>query len=239
MDKREMSLQNEREHRPNMEIKILYTTEAAREAEGTAVIIDVLRACTTIPILFDKGAVEIVPVRTPEEVLPYEKEGYVLVGEGEHGHNHDAFHHINSPSEVVNEDFAGKRIVLRSNNATQSIIDAAKAQEIILASFVNLDAVVNYIHESKPNVVSLVALGRLGKRGLEDDECAEAIKNLLEGKPYDFEDMKRRVSICECAVLVRETLGKPKDVDMALTVNSFPIVPKVFTEGDMKVIKPA
>ncbi|KKQ53367.1 hypothetical protein A2865_03785 [Candidatus Woesebacteria bacterium RIFCSPHIGHO2_01_FULL_39_17] len=221
-----------------MEIKILYTTEAAKNAIGIAVIIDVLRACTTIPILFDKGAVEIIPVKTPDEALTYEKEGFVLVGEGEHGHAHDAFHHINSPSEVVSENFTGKKIVLRSNNATQSILDATKAQDIIMASFVNLDAVVEYIRKSKPNVVSLVALGRLGERGLEDDECAEAIKSALEGKAYDFEDMRKRVSVCDCAVLVRDTLGKPKDVEVALEVNSYPVVPKVYSEGDIKVIRP-
>ena len=222
-----------------MIINIIYTSGAAKEAEGTVVIIDVLRACTTIPILFEKGAVEIIPVRTPEEAVSYEKEGYVLVGEGEHGHVHDAYHHVNSPSEVVNEDFTGKRIVLRSNNATQAIINAVKANDIVLASFVNLDVVVDYIHQGVPEIVSLVALGRLGERGLEDDECAEAIKASLENKSYDFEDMKERVSVCECAALVRETLGKPKDVEIALNVNSFPIIPKVYTEGNLKVIRTA
>jgi len=220
-----------------VEIKTLFTTKSAKKARGLTVIIDVLRACTTIPILFNNGAEEIVPVRSPEEALTYENEGYVLVGEGEHGHAHDAFHHTNSPSEVVNEDFSGKRIVLRSNNATLAMIDADKAETIVLASFVNLNAVVNFIQKRKPKVVSLVALGRLGERGLEDDECAEAIKSILENKPYDFEDMKKRVSVCECAILVRDTLGKPKDVEMALDVDFYPIVPKVFSEGDVKVIR--
>ena len=221
-----------------MEIKIFSTIEGAKNAIGLAVIIDVLRACTTIPVLFDKGAVEIIPVRTLDEALAYEKKGFVLVGEGEHGQAHDAFHHINSPSEVVNEDFTGKRIVLRSNNATKAIMDAAKSEDTVLASFVNLNAVVDYIRKNKPKVVSLVALGRLGERGLEDDECAGAIKSILENKPYDFEDMKKRVSVCDCAVLVRETLGKPKDVDMGLEVNSYPIVPRVDTENKIKVIRP-
>ncbi len=221
-----------------MRIDIRYLVDGAKNAQGIVVIIDVLRACTTIPILFSKGATEIIPVRTPDEAVTYEKEGFVLVGEGEHGHAHDAYHHINSPSDVVEEDFTGRTIVLRSNNATQAILNATKASDIILASFVNLEAIVSYIKRQKPKAVSLIALGRLGERGLEDDECGEAIKSELESKPYDYEDMKKRVSICECAVLVRDTLGKPKDVEMALRVNSFPIVPRVFTEGKTKTIRP-
>ena len=99
-----------------MNIETRYLVEGSKEAEGLVVIIDVLRACTTIPILFKQGARKIIPVLTPEDALEYGKLGYVLVGEGEHGHKHDAFHHINSPSEVYKENFSGKDIVLRSNN---------------------------------------------------------------------------------------------------------------------------
>lgn len=112
---------------------------------------------------------------TPEDAAKYEKLGYVLVGEGEHGNKHDAFHHINSPSEVYIEDFSGKQIVIRSNNATQAILNADKADDILLASFVNLEAIAGYIKKQNASRVSLIALGRLGERGLEDDLCAEAI----------------------------------------------------------------
>lgn len=221
-----------------MDIKINYLVKGAKQADGIVIIIDVLRACTTIPILFYKGAKEIIPVTTIEEAERFEKQKYVLVGEGEAGGRHNAFHHNNSPSEVYKEDFTGKSIVLRSNNATQAILNVEKAEEIVLASFVNLEAVANYIKDKNPKKVTMIALGRLGKRGLEDDICAEAIKLSLEGKSFDFENMKKVIYVCDCAKLVRETLGVPKDVDMALELNSYPVVPKIFTEGNMKLIRP-
>jgi 2-phosphosulfolactate phosphatase len=221
-----------------MDIKIKYLVDGVKNAEGMVIIIDVLRACTTIPILFHKGAKEIIPVSSIEEVERFEKEKFVLVGEGEAGSKHGAFHHNNSPSEVYKEDFTGKSIVLRSNNATQAINNSEKADEVILASFVNLDAVVSYVKNQNTERVNIVALGRLGKRGLEDDLCAEAIKLNLKGKSFDFKKMKKKIHICKCAVLVRETLGKPEDVEMALKLNSYPVVPRIYVEDKIKFIKP-
>ena len=220
-----------------MKIKIHSLIEGSREAEGIVVIIDVLRACTTIPILFSQGANEIIPVITPEEATEYEKHGYILVGEGEHGSVHDSFHYNNSPSEIYTVDFTDKTIVIRSNNATKAILNAKKASEIVLASFVNLDAVVNYIRNHHIEDVTLVPLGRMGEKGLEDELCAEAIKDKLEGLAYDFEEYRKRVYGCDCAVLVRETLKKPEDVEFALKLNSYPIVPKVYSRESHKVIR--
>ena len=221
-----------------MDVEIRYLVEGSRGAKGLVIIIDVLRACTTIPILFNQGAKKIIPVSTLEEAAKYENSDYVLVGEGERGHKHDVFHHINSPSEVSNEDFTGKEIIFRSNNATQAILYAKSAKDIILASFVNLNAIVQYVKKNNTSNVTIVASGMLGGRGLEDDLCAEAIKNSLENKPFDFEDMKKRIEKCDCAILVRETLGKPKDVEMSLDLDSYPIVPRVVEEMGTKTIVP-
>ena len=196
-----------------------------------------LRACTTVPVLFSQGASEIIPVITPEDAAEYERHGHILVGEGEDGSVHDSFHYNNSPSEIYDVDFTDKTIVLRSNNATRAILNAKKASEIVLASFVNLDAVVNYIRNHHIEDVTLVPLGRLGGKGLEDELCAEAIKKKLEGLAYDFEVYRKRVYDCDCAVLVRDILKKPEDVEFALKLNSYPIVPKVYSLENHKVIR--
>lgn len=222
-----------------MKIRIHSLIQGSKEMKGIAVIIDVLRACTTIPILLYQGATKIVPVKTPEEVEEYEKEGYIPVGEGKHGRNHKVFHYNNSPSEVYNVDFTGKNIVIRSNNATQAILHATKAADIILASFVNLDRIVEYIKNHLIKDISLVPLGRLGQKGLEDELCAKAIRLRLKGDQYNFKDMKKRIYNCKCANLVRNVLKKPNDVDMALKLNSYPIIPKVFSKRGIVFIKKA
>jgi|GEM_PF-2321997 len=223
-----------------MNIHINPLVTGASDARGIVVIIDVLRACTTISILFDKGVEEIIPVSTPEEADAYRAEGYILVGEGEHGTVHNIFHYNNSPSEVRDaKDLAGRKVVLRSNNATQAILGAEQADEIILASFLNYKAVVDYIRNKNPEIVTLVPLGRLGEQGLEDDLCAELMKAELEGRSLELQDIRQQVETCECAILVKGKLGKPEDVEMALAFNTSRDVPRLFTVGSVLHIKKA
>ncbi|MBP9686290.1 MAG: 2-phosphosulfolactate phosphatase [Candidatus Doudnabacteria bacterium] len=219
-----------------MDIKILQGIKAAESAAGVVVIIDVLRACTTIPILLQQGVKSIIPVETLEEVSKYSRADYLLIGEVEDGKQDTLFHYNNSPSEVLGKSMNGADVILRSNNATQAIAKARNADEVLLASFLNAQAVAHYIRERNPAVVSLVALGRKGEPGLEDDLCAEVLQAEVLGLPYDFSAMEPRIQACDCAVLVRETLGKPQDVTMALELNTSSIVPKVIRENEGFVI---
>lgn len=220
-----------------MDIKILSLVNSSKSAKGLVVIIDVLRACTTIPILLKQGAKEIIPVSSIEEAAAYKQKGYVLIGEGEHGHSHEVFDYNNSPSEILGKDFKDKKVVLRSNNATQAILSIKEADDIVLASFVNIKAIVNYIKNHHLNTITLLTLGRLGQKSIEDDLCAEVIKNELEGKSYNFDEIREKIYHSPTAILVRETLHRPKDVDTALMLNAFSVLPRVFTEDDHKVIK--
>lgn len=211
--------------------------ECSKIATGLTAIIDVIRACTTVPILFKQGATEIVPVRTAEDAEEYAKRGYLPIGEGRSGRERKIFKHNNSPSEVSKVDFSGKKIVFRTNNATQAILNAKKATDIILASFVNLDSVVDYIKEKKTDDITIVPLGRLGHKGPEDEFCAQAIYLQLRGEPYDFEDMKDKIREDKFAIYVSKELKRPKDVDMALKLNSYPVIPRVYTVKGEKVLK--
>ncbi|MDQ3099093.1 MAG: 2-phosphosulfolactate phosphatase [bacterium] len=220
-----------------MNIETRQLVSGAAGAKGIVVLIDVLRACTTVPILFHNGATEIVPVETPEEAVPYEKQGYIPVGEAEHGFDHQVFHHNNSPTEVLPVNFSGKKIVLRSNNTTPAIYLAKDASDIVLGSFVNVGAIVKYIRDHHLDVVSLVALGRLGGPGIEDDLCARVITHELRGEAYDYDAIVREVIDCPTAVLVRDKLNRPDDVTMAVALDSYPIVPRVIRNEDQLLIR--
>ena len=66
-----------------MEIRLGSLVRDAREAEGTAIIIDVFRAFTTAAIAFDNGAKEIVLVAEVEEALELHRRGIgdLIMGE--------------------------------------------------------------------------------------------------------------------------------------------------------------
>lgn len=207
------------------------------KAKGIVVIIDVLRACTTLPILFKQGMREVVPVVEIEEAEEFRKHGYVLIGEGDHGSQHDIFHYNNSPTDVLGVDFTGKSGVLRSNNATRAIHLAEQATDIIMGSFLNIRAIVDYINAHHLQEVTLVALGRLNTVGIEDELCAQVIDHELRGESYDFDAIAEDVRTSPTAELVRGKLARPQDVEIAVQLNAYPCVPRVITENGRKIIR--
>lgn len=176
-----------------MDIEILQLVEGAKKAKGLTVVIDVFRAFTVECYLMAKGAKTIIPIGDIEVAYKLKKEnpGYILIGE-RFEMKPEGFDFGNSPSQVKEFDFSGKTVVHTTSSGTQGIVNAVHADEIITGSFVNIEAIIKYIRNKKPKNVSLVAMGYASEYPTEEDTfCAEYIKNSLEGKSSDFEDMKR------------------------------------------------
>lgn len=182
-----------------MDIKIHYLIDGAKEAEGLAVIIDVFRAFSTACYIIGNGAERIIAIGDINKAYKLKEENpeIVLIGE-RMGKIPTEFDYGNSPSQIEKERFDGKTVILTTTAGTQGIVNAKNAEEIITGSFVNADAVAEYVKEKDPRHVSLVAMGSAGrytndeKVSYEEDEdilCAKYIKNALKGKPNDFENV--------------------------------------------------
>ena len=77
-----------------------------------------------------------------------------------------------------------------TSSGTQGIVNAKNADEIITGSFVNVDAIVQYILKAKAEMVSLVCMGYAAERPIEEDTfCAEYISAKLNGEEPDFDEM--------------------------------------------------
>lgn len=209
---------------------------SASAATGIVVIIDVLRACTTIPIVLFRGAKEIWPIASEAEINRSHP-SYLTIGEVEHGASSSLFDFNNPPSEVCLADLAGRTVFLKTNNATEAMLNTSRAKETVLCSLVNIAAIANYILHCNPEEVKLLALGRLNMPGVEDEVCASALEVLLLGSNIDQKAIIQKVLNCDCAVLVQDRLGKPEDVELAVSFNAFPIVPKVYFEHGRPVIR--
>ena len=178
-----------------MEIKRLSLLDGAREATGTAVIIDVFRAFTTAAFVMANGAETIIPVAGVEEALEMRRAhpDWLVIGEV-HGHRAPGFDLGNSPHEASRFDFGGKTVIQRTSSGVQGIHAASRAGEILLGSFVTAEATVKHILGAAPGVVSLVAMGwECEYRTIEDDLCAEYLEARLRGERPDFPDMVRRI----------------------------------------------
>lgn len=162
----------------------------AEQVEGLPIIIDVLRAFTTSPVLFSLGIKSLILVSSAEEAFALrEKHGYLLAGEN-NGIKIDGFDFGNSPTELLRlpaGELNGKTVVLRTSAGTQGVVAAMKrSKQVILGSFVMAKAIATYVRQQNPDTVSMVAMGqRLLEKAPEDEACAAYFEHLLAGKPYD------------------------------------------------------
>ncbi|MDA8714807.1 2-phosphosulfolactate phosphatase [Flavobacteriales bacterium] len=141
------------------------------------VVIDVLRATTAICAGMANGVKTIIPVASIEEALEYRQRGYIVAAERK-GQVVEGFNLGNSPYSWMNPELIGKTVVLTTTNGTQAIHTSRRANEMIIGSLINLDAVVDYLLKKKLNVM-LLGSGWRNKFCLEDTICAGAIADGL------------------------------------------------------------
>jgi len=206
-----------------MEIEIVYSFQNANKAKGLAVIIDVFRAFSTACFVINNGAKMIISVDDIELAYNLKKENpdYILMGE-RHDIVPDGFDFGNSPAEIENVDFCGKTVIHTTSAGSQGIARAINAKEIITGSFVNAQAVINYVKSSKHQIISLVCTDAAEPKN-EDIICAEYIESHLEGNPLDFSDIKTHLTNHPCALrfLNNTPALRKKDFDLCLSLDKF------------------
>jgi len=163
--------------------------EAATLGETTAVVIDVIRATTTIVEALANGAVGVYPTGSAEDAAKLAaslgREDTLLCGE-RRGVKVDGFDLGNSPAEFVAEVVDGKKLVMSTTNGTRAIASASEAECVIICAFTNLGAVVTELAAEK--TVAVLCSGRQGQFSIEDALCAGyLICRLAEGEAGTLE----------------------------------------------------
>ena len=145
--------------------------------DSIVVIIDVLRATSSICVAFAHGAECIIPLATIEESFVYQKQGYLAAGE-RNGEMIEGFDMGNSPFSFMEDRIKGSKIALTTTNGTQAINAVKNAHQIVIGSFLNLNALCNWLTDQNKNVMVLCS-GFKNKFNLEDTLCAGAIVHKL------------------------------------------------------------
>lgn len=214
-----------------MQINTFHNTEGAKEATGLTVIIDVFRAFTTECYAMAAGADKIIPVGNLDTAyqLKVSNPDYLLMGE-QGGEKPAGFDYGNSPFQISNLDLTGKKIVHISSAGTKGLSNAKGASTIITGSFVNAQAIINYIKMQNPQIVSLVCTGTDNETIRDEDAlCAEYIKESLRGNTVNFVEMRAHIikSGCIDRFLDPNILKYPiEDVDCCLALDKFDFVLK-------------
>ncbi|MFI5204023.1 MAG: 2-phosphosulfolactate phosphatase [Flavobacteriales bacterium] len=146
------------------------------EAE-IVVVIDVLRATSAICTAFHYGVKSIIPISTLEEAFSYKKKGFLVAAERD-GHIVEGFKFGNSPHAYMTPEIKGKTIVMTTTNGTKTINVAKDAGKVVIGSFLNMNALGEYLIKQNKNTL-LLCSGWKNKFNLEDSICAGAIADQL------------------------------------------------------------
>ena len=172
-----------------MNLHIAELLSGARDARGTAVIIDVFRAFSVECYLFSRGAARVVAVGAVETAYEWKRKmpDALLVGERK-GFPLPGFDCGNSPALLAKRDVAGKTVIHTTSAGTQGLAAASGAEEILAGSLANAAAVAEYLRTRAPAEATLVAMGvNAVERADEDLLCARYIESILLGKPFSPE----------------------------------------------------
>ena len=144
--------------------------------ESMVVVIDVLRATSSMVEALVNGAQGVYPVPSTEEAIKLAsslgREDTILCGETR-GLMIEGFDLGNSPWEFSAERVAGKRLVMSTTNGTRAFFLVEDAERILACSFMNLSAVAAEVMETDSIVV--VCAGMQGLFSLDDAVCAGAL----------------------------------------------------------------
>ncbi|MCI5055119.1 MAG: 2-phosphosulfolactate phosphatase [Flavobacteriales bacterium] len=149
------------------------------DPEQIVVVIDILRATSAICTAIEHGAESVIPVASLEEAQEYKNLGY-LVGAERGGKVVEGFDFGNSPYTYMNDRIKGKNLVLTTTNGTRAIETSKNSHTVVIGSFLNIDALIDWLLNQTRNIV-LLCSGWKGKFNLEDSLFAgNVVQRLIQ-----------------------------------------------------------
>jgi 2-phosphosulfolactate phosphatase len=167
------------------EVSVVFDPEMLASSDlsnKTAVVIDVLRATTSMLAALAAGAKRVIPVGEVDEAralaatLP---EGTAVLGGERAGLPIDGFDVGNTPQEFTPEIVAGKTVVMTTTNGTRAILMTAGAPRRTIAALTNVAATAEWLSGADHDDVVLVTSGTERRVSWEDTFCAGTIVERL------------------------------------------------------------
>jgi 2-phosphosulfolactate phosphatase len=158
--------------------------DIATEGDFIVVLVDILRATTTICTAVGNGIEAIIPVATHEEARQLKEKGFLVASEKD-GMQLDFADFGNSAFSFTRDRIGGKTLVYCTTNGTQALTIAKSASAIAIGAFTNISALTTWLAKQQKDVVILCS-GWKNKFCLEDTLFAGALtERLLETGLFD------------------------------------------------------
>jgi 2-phosphosulfolactate phosphatase len=225
---------------------------AGHELPGHVVVVDVLRATSTMVEALANGARAIFPVATVDEAARIAqnigRDSVLLCGERK-ALPIEGFDLANSPTEFTPERVASKSLVMTTTNGTRAILTVAERRaasdgetRILAGAFLNLSAITRQLAGSGVASAAIVCAGREGRFTLEDAVCAGAIALGLEAAGEVLElndggsaaraladqhmgDLERMLEVTAAGRHLRE-VGQGDDLSFCASVDRTDAIPR-------------
>lgn len=230
-----------------MQIDVLITPQLSNNRDQVnkrIVVLDILRATSTIVTALNNGAIEVIPVQEYDEAMNLVKSigrNFCLLGGERKGFKIEGFDLGNSPLEYTRERVEDKKIILCTTNGTKAIKAFQNGMEVLIGSYLNLDSLVSYLIKDDQDI-TLVCSGQDGSLCLEDLACAGMIaRKVTEANPGDLTDaaklaiftakqqgkasLERFISNTEHGLELK-AIGMGGDIKACTALNSAPILPR-------------
>ena len=230
--------------------------------DRTVVVIDVLRACSTIVTALHHGARAVVPVPDMAEAgkiaSNLDQRSYLLGGE-RGGEKIEGYHLGNSPLEYTEQKVKDRTVILNTTNGTVAIDQAREAEHLLIGCFLNARRLVQFAKQANLDL-TIICAGQNKRVALEDTLCAGLLLyELWEDEEPDFVSDTARIAYTQyandkdnVAAAVRRcnhaqdliNRGYEGDVDYCLQLNSLPVLPyyqesRLVLEQDVTAERPA
>lgn len=229
-----------------MKVEVFLTSANVTEEDvkdKTVIVIDVLRACSTIATALFNGARSVVPVADMAQASKLasnlDQASFLLGGERD-SVRIQGYHLGNSPLEYTREVVKGRTIILNTTNGTLAITRARAARHLLIGSFLNAGRVVEFAREAGLDV-TVICSGERNRVSLEDTLCAGLlVYRLWDGKEPDVvtdtahiaftqyrndkDNLDEALRRCNHAQWLSRN-GFEQDVDYCLRTDVLPVLP--------------
>lgn len=223
----------------------------ARPDRTVCLVIDVLRATSSLATMFARGIEGVLVAETVEEArrLAEADPGVLLCGE-ERCLPPEGFDYGNSPGEFDGLGLRSKRAIMATTNGTRALAMAAGCRAVYAASMLNVSAAARAaIEAAAPERLDIVALcaGTGGRFALEDAFCAGAVVDVIERAASDIEladgakaalrlyrsyDGSTLDALGDAShARLLESIGLGEDVTFCAQRDAFDVTPRLVCEG--------
>lgn len=208
----------------------------------TAIVIDALRATSTIITALAHGCKEVIPVETVQQAKACQQAEDWLGGE-RYCKKIAGFQYGNSPLEYMSASIRAHRVILTTTNGTRAIQKSTRATTILAGAIINASACAAVALRLNKDIVLLCA-GAQDEFALEDGLCAgliieELMRQANASQPIHLNDLGfvmhaaylqhqdsllQVIQQCEGGRKLSK-LGFHEDIIYCANVNSVPVVP--------------